>query len=465
MSVLYWNCVLLEASRRDFTKGFVGGQQPGPIRTSRAMAIVHLAIHDAVAFHSGSVGSAYLTKKGIPHAVPPLPAGATLDAVVAGAAVTAIRAMYPNHSGPIDDSLSNETGYPVGVAIARALVDYRSRDGWDVMLHDDQLPMPGHFEHRADPHQPGEPGQRRLGPKWGKVWRFTDSVLDADGHETHHEHLDPWPQSDYPAQLREVRDHGGAQRGARSAEQERIGVYWGYDGANGLGVPPRLYNQVARRIVDGKGLTEAQLADLFARLNVAMADAAIDAWHWKYHYNLWRPAVGVRLETSADGDPFWCPHGIPRTNNTPGHYTPDFPAYPSGHATFGAALFQVLRLALATGNGPIPIADVLAFGGGEKPAAAPSETFSFVSDELDGASLDADGSVRTRVEKRFDSFAEAVWENSVSRVYLGVHWRFDGIPSPDDAASPIGGVPLGLAIGEKTNDFFNAVPGAISDLP
>src|SRR6187549_2594006 len=60
--VLYWNSVLLEASRRDFTKGYVNGQQPGPIRTSRAMAIVHLAIHDAVAFRN-QAAAAYLNKK------------------------------------------------------------------------------------------------------------------------------------------------------------------------------------------------------------------------------------------------------------------------------------------------------------------------------------------------------------------------------------------------------------------
>lgn len=462
MSVLYWNSVLLEASRRDFSKGSPNGQQPGPIRASRAMAIVHLAIHDAVAFHAGQVGKAYLTRKKIQHTVAPIPAGATLEAVIAGAAVTSIRAMYPKDTSPLDDCLAGQPGYDVGVRIAEALVQHRDKDGWKAPLHRDQPEMLVAYEHRADPHQPG---QRQLGPTWGKVWRFTDSVLDAAGQETHHEHLDPWPAADYPAQLKEVRDLGGAQRGARTAEQERIGVYWGYDGANGLGVPPRLYNQVARKIVEGRGLGEPELADLFARLNVAMADAAIDAWYWKYCFNLWRPAVGVRLETSGGGDPFWCPYGIPRTNNTPGHYTPDFPAYPSGHATFGAAMFQVLRLALATGNGPIQIADVLAFDAKAKPKAVAKETFSFVSDELDGASLDADGSVRTRVEKRFDSFAEAVWENSVSRIYLGVHWRFDGIPSTDTTPVRIGGVPLGLAIGQETNLFFAGGPGAISSLP
>jgi len=61
-SVLYWNSVLCEASRRDFTRGYVNGQQPGPIRTSWAMAIVHLAIHDAVAFRN-QPPAAYLNKK------------------------------------------------------------------------------------------------------------------------------------------------------------------------------------------------------------------------------------------------------------------------------------------------------------------------------------------------------------------------------------------------------------------
>ena len=43
--VLYWNAVLLEASRRDHSQGYANGQQSGPTNTSRAMAIVHLAIH------------------------------------------------------------------------------------------------------------------------------------------------------------------------------------------------------------------------------------------------------------------------------------------------------------------------------------------------------------------------------------------------------------------------------------
>ena len=49
-----------------------------------------------------------------------------------------------------------------------------------------------------------------------------------------------------------------------------------------------------------------------------------------------------------------------------------------------------------------------------------------------------------------------MWENSVSRIYLGVHWRFDGIPR--SATQNVGGVPLGLAIGKEAHTFFNTAP-------
>ena len=125
--------------------------------------------------------------------------------------------------------------------------------------------------------------------------------------------------------------------------------------------------------------------------------------------------------------------------------TPPFPAYPSGHATFGAALMQVAAARSERRPGPIAVQEVLASRTATAQTAVAAEEFSFVSDELDGIAADPDGSVRARHEKTFGSFAEPVWENSVSRIYLGVHWRFDGLPR--NAGENIGGVPLGLAIG------------------
>ena len=88
-----------------------------------------------------------------------------------------------------------------------------------------------------------------------------------------------------------------------------------------------------------------------------MGDAGILAWDQKYLHNLWRPVLGVRehdpsmgpaTATAAafdsDCDPSWLPLGAPASNSTDANFTPPFPAYPSGHATFGAAAFHTVRL-------------------------------------------------------------------------------------------------------------------------
>lgn len=455
--VLYWNSILLEASRRDFTRGYSNAHQPGPIRTSRAMAIVHIAIHDAIALRDNR-NAAYLEKKGVNHGVGSVTGNR--EDIIAGAAVTTLKSLYPRFAAFIDDSVESVGSAPfnLGVAIGNAVLTHRDGDGWVEPLNGGQPTSPSYGRHRADPFAPG---QSQLGPTWGDVDRFV-----APGHQ----HMDDFPghgavsylsDLDYKRDFDEVRDYGAANRGKRSAEQQRIGVYWGYDGANNLGVPPRLYNQVARAALAVRpALSIAKTAELFAMLNVAMADAGIDAWHYKYEYDLWRPVVGIRNEAPPDADGFWVPLGAPQTNSPRATLTPNFPAYPSGHATFGAALMQVLRLVLNNALGPITLGDVLAVdnavGAGNPAPAVPNETFKFVSDELDGVASDSDGSVRTRVEKQFSSYAEAIWENSVSRVYLGVHWRFDGLHH--DTTKKIGGTPLGLAVGKEAFDYFNTAP-------
>jgi hypothetical protein len=453
--VLFWNQVLLECSRRDFTRGYANSQQPGPIRTSRAMAIVHLAIHDAVAFKNAVPAAAYLNKKGIPHTVAAPPAGA-VDDIVAGAAVTTLKAMYPRYAAFIDDSYDgvNNARFNYGEEIANALLASRVNDGSDVMLTPPQVISPVYGQHRADPFAPGQP---RLGLAWGDVKRFTGNAHKPLAAYPGHGAPNLLADAGYKADYDEVLVFGAEDRRSRTAEQERIGVYWAYDGVMNLGVPPRLYNQIARKIVADKSLSVARTAEIFAQINVAMADAGIDAWHYKYLYDLWRPVVGIRAEAAPDGDPFWSPLGAPQTNVAGrSTFTPPFPAYPSGHATFGAALFQSLRLALDTAAAPMTVAEVLAEEPGATPGGTPAnadETFTFVSDELDGVAVDSNGSVRQHVPVTYTNYARPVWENSVSRIYLGVHWRFDGVPR--NAADNIGGVPLGLTIGEEVHAFFN----------
>jgi len=202
----------------------------------------------------------------------------------------------------------------------------------------------------------------------------------------------------------------------RTLEQTQIGLYWAYDGTPSLCAPPRLYNQITLHIADQMGSSEAEIARLLALVNVAMADAGMAIWESKYFYDFWRPITGIREsdpgtgptgagDGNADtiGDPTWLPLGAPASNLQGPDFTPPFPAYPSGHAGFGAALFQTLRRFYGTDDIP----------------------FTFVSDELNGVTHDNDGQVRPLIPRSFSSLSEAEEENGQSRIYLGIHWAFD----------------------------------------
>jgi hypothetical protein len=199
-----------------------------------------------------------------------------------------------------------------------------------------------------------------------------------------------------------------------------IGIYWAYDGTPSLCAPPRLYNQLVVHIADQMGTDGVEFARLLALVNVAMADAAMAIWESKYYYDFWRPITGIR-ESDPDtgptglgddnpataGDPTWTPLGAPASNLSGPNFTPPFPSYPSGHAGFGGAVFQTLRRFYGTDN----------------------IAFTFVSDEFNGITRGSDGTVRPLMPRSFSTLSQAEDENGQSRIYLGIHWRFDKVES------------------------------------
>ena len=465
--ILTWNSVALEANRVSHTNG--KGEQTGPTLSSRALAIVHLAMYDA---YAGVVDNPaklppYLT--GLPKPA----AGASVDAAVGAAAHATLSELFPsqraffnlvrNAQAGLIGTGANE-GRKFGKMVAERILDDRKDDP--------DAGGAGHTvsnargEHRPDPDNPD---QGYHGPFYGARSKLFAAT-------TRHE-LDAPPQPGNPAYtraLKEVRGKGVApelmgtvpNNTRREVDETCVGIYWGYDGASGLGTPPRLYNQIVRVVADEQANTTDQNARLFALVNVAMADAGILAWDQKYIHDLWRPVVGIREhdvsmgpsgvgnhDLDEDCQPDWLPLGAPLTNKEGKNFTPPFPAYPSGHATFGAATFHIIRLFYDPNIGDRDPDDL--FGGR-----------AFVSDELNGVSKDNKGTVRPRHVRNFPGgLWQMIEENGRSRVYLGVHWVFDAFAVDEnnviDLSQNVGGVPLGIEIAKDifTNGMQKSTVG------
>lgn len=411
-AVMTWNAIALQAVVDDHSGTYGSRQQGGPTRASRALAIVHIAIYDAVNAIDGSA------EPYIPVSSPA--SRACMDAAVAKAARDTLVALYPNQRRVFERKLAKSlehcsrrrgraAGIAVGAEAAANILAARSVDGaanGDTPIYPPtgDPPLPG--EHQPDPLNPG---QGLLTPGWGRVATF--SGIDVTTSDIRIPPPPPLNSSEYAAAFVDVQMLGGdgvVTPTLRTEEQTEIGLFWAYDGARGIGVPPVLYNQVARTIAHKMTNTIVENARLLALVNIAMADAGIACWDCKYLYNVWRPVVGIRNAAwddnpATDGVEDWTPLGAPASNQSGNDFTPPFPSYPSGHATFGGALFRMLANFYDRDR----------------------IHFRLRSDELNGRTTDSHGIVRPLVVRHFDSFSAAAIENARSRIYLGIHWQFD----------------------------------------
>ena len=103
--LLRWNQIAVDASGLDHTPVQPGetrvfGEQLGPGRSSRAMAIVHIAMFDAV----NAIGGGYRSYTGLR----PAPDDASMDAAIAQAAHDTLVAMFPSQAASFDQLLAED---------------------------------------------------------------------------------------------------------------------------------------------------------------------------------------------------------------------------------------------------------------------------------------------------------------------------------------------------------------------
>ena len=422
-SVRRWNHVAMDANAIDHTPPAPGesrafGEQLGPARTGRAFAIIHIAIFDAV----NAIAGGFQSYTGIDSAGP----DTSMEAAVAQAAHDTLTAMFPSQTPRFDELLREDlqvmaddaakaNGIAVGQRAAAAILALRAGDGSDrpePLIETEFMTSNKPGKWRQDPISQNP---LALGAYWGDVRPF----VMTSASQFRAAAPPALTRVSYTLAFNEVKTLGGdgvRTPTVRTPDQTVAGIYWAYDGTPGLGTPPRLYNQIAVQIAGEMGSDAVELARLLALANVALADAGIACWESKYAFQFWRPIAGIRESdpwtgpTGAGdynfltvGDRTFTPLGAPASNLRGPNFTPPFPAYPSGHATFGGAFFQILRYVYGTDNIP----------------------FTFVSDEFNGMTRDNEGRTRPRIARSFSSLSEAEEENGQSRIYLGIHWAFD----------------------------------------
>jgi hypothetical protein len=284
-----------------------------------------------------------------------------------------------------------------GECVADAMIASRQIDGYADATPYTVSASPGQW-------RPTQAGATAATPNWGKVkpfgqWspmqKFRPSL--PGGYQTMSDML---TSHEYAAQLNEVKRLGSRNSTERTAEETEIGFFWAND-LDGTSKPPGQLYTLTSIVAEQRDLSLEENARLFALVAMAMSDAAIVAWDAKYNtgIDLWRPDLAIR-EANSDGntdtsaDPAWQP--LSQTAPSAGgiSFSPPFPAYISGHATFGAAHAAAMRVFFGTDN----------------------ITFTLTTEDPNAV-----GITRT-----FNSFTLAALENARSRIYLGVHFQWDG---------------------------------------
>lgn len=364
-----------------------------PMAASRSLAMMHLAMHDAV----NAVRPRYQR-----YALDRVPAGShRADATVAAAqaAHDVLVALYPQATATTVAKVqlertmleagigtSIEAATYLGKAAAAAVLARRTNDSSNARETYVEGTQPGQYRFTA-------PFTFAAAPHWRQVTPF--ALKSAAQFRTA-----PPPALTsvaYQRDFDEVKRLGGKSSARRTADQTHYAAFW-YEFSD-IG-----WNRVARAAAVKVGQDLWERARTFALLNMAMADAYIAGWDSKYHYNFWRPVTAIH-HAGRDGNP----HTATDVSYEPLLVTPPVPDMPSTHSALGMAAAVVLADAFGR--------DQVAFSFAS-PSALPANPV-----------------------RSFESFREAALENADSRVMAGLHFRF-----ATDA-----GLELGRKIGQHVN--------------
>jgi hypothetical protein len=364
--VTHWNQVA--ATTLAAVPGPNGGAPPA---FQINMGIVQGAVYDAVNAIGPKKHRPYLLHRRTG-------AKASIDAAVATAAYNVLstlistapaRAPFPGRADllstlsstyaasldAIDDDSFKKQGIKVGHAAAEAMLDAREGDGRFGPSQWVPNPAPGHWQPLLN--AAGEP---ILDPTpWaGGVKPF----LIQSSSQFRSVPPPELGSVQWAAEFNEVKSLGRATGSTRTDEQTYIARWW-------QSAPVLSWNEVAGQLIERNDLNAADSARLLALQNLSGADAAINCWNDKYHFDFWRPWNAIP-RASEDGNDATEPDAT-----WTALLTAPYPEWPSGHNCLDAAHVTVLRMFFGDNpeGGPFQITSTFVNPGG--PAVRTFETF------------------------------------------------------------------------------------------
>ena len=211
-------------------------------------------------------------------------------------------------------------------------------------------------------------------PYWGKVRPF---IIHTDDYVA--KPLPPFSTSPNDLYHRQAIEIVSLSK-PLSAENQWIAEFWNDDRPGLTFSPAGHWLSITNQVIEKEHPSIEKTLETYLKVGFALTDAFIACYNSKYTYNLERPESYIQKHIDKNWRPF-----------SP---TPSFPSYPSGHAMIGAATSEVLTDLYGS---------------------------SFKLTDRSHKDL-KDFMVKPR---SYNSFAEMSNENAISRVFLGVHWRFD----------------------------------------
>jgi len=324
------------------------------------------------------------------------PVNGAAAAAAAQAAHDVIVALNPGAATAYHDLLEQQLGSgapgfekhgaSIGAKVAAEILAWRQNDGWIVS------PFPPYSE-------PPLPGRWQPTPPANSAATFTHLQQAAPlAMFSSTQFLPVRPptltSAAYATDFNEVKAIGKSDSATRTPLQTEIARLWASIAASGSGTATHystIWQNIARDISQERGLTLVETARLFALMNVSIHDGLQTTMVSKFIYGVWRPVTAIRqadtdLNPATDPDPTWSTL-IP---------TPPYPTYAGNMASIGASAARALALAIGTN-------DVEVRATWKQSGGAPDITHTF------------------------STLWDAAQEAADSRVYGGIHFRFDNV--------------------------------------